>query len=96
MQIFLRTLLTGLQAIGVPSSRRDLWIEFILLLTAAPHLTFINELLSVMGVLKDGMRANEQGRLNHCARNLIEWSWDFNEEKACCGASRIGRCRHGL
>jgi hypothetical protein len=91
MQIFLRTLLTGLQAIGVPSSRRDLWIEFILLLTAAPHLTFINELLSVMGVLKDGMRANEQGRLNHCARNLIEWSWDFNEDKpAAVRAELVG------
>jgi hypothetical protein len=81
MQIFLRTVLIGLQAIGVPSNRRDLWIDFILLLTKAPQVTFINEILSAMSVLKDGMRANEQGQLNHCARNLIEWSWDFDKDK---------------
>ena len=33
MQIFLRTVLIGLQAIGVPPNRRDLWIDFIFLLT---------------------------------------------------------------
>jgi hypothetical protein len=81
MQIFLRTVLIGLQAIGVPSNRRDLWIDFILLLTKAPQVTFINQILSAMSVLKDGMRANEQGQLNHCARNLIEWSWDFDKDK---------------
>ena len=81
MQIFLRTVLIGLQAIGVPSNRRDLWISFILLLTKAPQVTFINEILSAMSVLKDGMRANEQGQLNHSARNLIEWSWDFDKDK---------------
>jgi hypothetical protein len=81
MQIFLRTVLIGLQAIGVPSNRRDLWIDFILLLTKAPQITFINEILSAMSVLKDGMRANEPGQLNHCARNLIEWSWDFDKDK---------------
>jgi hypothetical protein len=81
MQIFLRTLLTGLQAIGVPFNRRDLWIEFIYLLTKEPRITYINELLSVMGVFRDGMRRDEQVRLNGCARNLIEWSWDFNKDK---------------
>jgi hypothetical protein len=81
MQIFLRTVLIGLQAIGVPPNRRDLWIDFIFLLTKAPQITIINELLSAMNVLKDGMRANEQGQLNHCARNLIEWSWDFDKDK---------------
>ena len=81
MQIFLRTVLIGLQAIGVPPNRRDLWIDFIFLLTKAPQITIINELLSAMSVLKDGMRTNEQGQLNHCARNLIEWSWDFDKDK---------------
>ena len=56
MQVFLRTLLTGLQAIGVPFNRRDLWIEFVYLLTKEPRITYINELLSVMGVFRDGMR----------------------------------------
>jgi hypothetical protein len=81
MQIFLRTVLIGLQAIGVPPNRRDLWIDFIFVLTKAPQITIINELLSAMSVLKDGMRANELEQLNHCARNLIEWSWDFDKDK---------------
>lgn len=81
MQVFLRTLLTGLQAIGVPFNRRELWIEFVCQLTKEPRITYINELLSVMGVFKDGMRRDEQGRLNHCARNLIEWSWTFDKGK---------------
>jgi len=81
MQVFLRTLLTGLQAIGVPFNRRRLWIEFVFLLTKEPRITYINELLSVMGVFRDGIRHDEQVRLNHCARNLIEWSWTFDKDK---------------
>lgn len=81
MQAFLRTLLTGLQAIGVPFNRRDLWIEFVYILTKEPRITYINELLSVMGVFRDGMRRDEQIRLSHCARNLIEWSWNFDKDK---------------
>jgi hypothetical protein len=89
MQIFLRTVLIGLQAIGVPPNRRDLWIDFIFLLTKAPQITIINELLSAMSVLKDGMRANEQGRLNHCARNLIEWSWEFDKDKPAAARAEL-------
>ena len=81
MQAFMRTLLTGLQAVGVPFSRRELWIEFIYLLTKEPRITYINELLSVMNVFRDGMRREERLRLNQSARNLIEWSWKFDTDK---------------
>jgi hypothetical protein len=77
MQTFLKTVLIGLQAIGIPANRRELWIAFVFQLTNAPRLTFINELLSILGVLKDGMRSSEQARLNHCARNMIVWSWNL-------------------
>lgn len=81
MQTFLRKVLIGLQAIGMPVNRRQPWIDLMLILTGAPQLAFINELLSVLGVLKDGMRRNERLRLNRCARSLIEWSWTFGETK---------------
>ena len=80
MQTFLRKVLIGLQAIGVPVNRRQPWIDLALILTSAPQLVFLNELFSVLGVLKDSMRSNERSSLNRCARSLIEWSWSCGEK----------------
>jgi hypothetical protein len=81
MQKFLKTVLIGLQAIGIPANRRELWIGFVFELTNAPQLAFINELLNILSVFKDGMRSSEQVRLNQCARNMIEWSWRVESDR---------------
>jgi hypothetical protein len=90
MQTFLRKVLIGLQAIGVPVNRRQPWIDLALILTSAPQLVFLNELFSVLGVLKDSMRSNERLSLNRCARSLIEWSWSCGEKTGARRAELVG------
>jgi hypothetical protein len=85
----LRRVLVGLQALGVPPNRRGLWIDFVSRLSQLPNVVFINELLSVLGILKEGMRSNEHARLNLCARNTIEWSWTFNKDRPAAQQSEL-------
>lgn len=77
---FLRKVLVGIQALGVPTDRRRTWIEFLSTLCDSPNLEFINELLSVLSTFKDGMRSEDRLSLNKSARQLIQWSWSFNED----------------
>lgn len=74
--LFLRKVLLGLQALGAPPSRRNVWVDFVCALSKAPALSFINELLSAVTMLRDGMRLVEHERLNLTARRLMEWSWN--------------------
>jgi hypothetical protein len=75
--VILRKVLLGLQALGAPPSRRDVWVDFVCELSKAPALSFINELLSAVGMLRDGMRLVEHERLNLTARRIMEWSWSY-------------------
>jgi hypothetical protein len=73
--MFLARVLRAAQAVGVlQSRRRQLWIEFIGLLTTDMHVEIVNEILALLAIVKVNAFAADRRFLNCASRNVVEWA----------------------
>jgi hypothetical protein len=73
--MFLARVLRAAQAVGVlQSNRRQLWIEFIGLLTTDMHVEIVNDILALLAIVKANAVSADQRFLNCASRNVVEWA----------------------
>jgi hypothetical protein len=73
--MFLARVLRAAQAVAVlQSKRRQLWIEFIGLLTADMRVEIVNEVLALLAIVKANAFAADRLFLNRACRNVVEWA----------------------
>ena len=73
--LFLARVLRAAQALAVlQSKRRILWLEFVGTLTINMQVEIVNELLSLLAIIKTTSHSMESGFLNLVSRNVVNWA----------------------
>lgn len=70
-------ILRAVQALGILETRqRSLWLDFLEKLSSEIELEFINEFVSVMGIVNQQRRNVENIQIGSISRRLLAWMWN--------------------
>lgn len=70
-------ILRAVQALGTLETRqRSLWLDFMEKLSSEMELEFINEFVSVLGLIDQQIRSVESVQIGSISRRLLAWMWN--------------------